>query len=373
MNFLKVCIRCLTIVLGVTPVVGICYLSLVLFTKLLPVLQVWLTKLIVDSLASNLPNSFLIVVKLTGIYTLSLLINAGIQPVQQFLAAWLENNAVAEIDRRLMHVGFSLVDLSYIESFNFQDELRLSEEAAFYAPRLFVQFEQGIGTLVTLSGFLLLLVQVHPLMPLVLVVSSLPHIFTEQKLNQLKYEIMVDRSNAARQMDYYTRVMTETSSAKEVRAFGLDQFFLKLFQVQANEALIEISKLRIKQMFLSIVFSSVYALTLSGCFWYLVLQVTLGKLTIGDIALYFNIIWQAQSLLLGIPTSLGFFYETYIHLNGLFSLFDGAKPSIILNKNGETSETSTTIQEGVSFRNVSFIYPENNKPVLENLSGAEKS
>ena len=122
----------------------------------------------------------------------------------------------------------------------------------------------------TLLGLLILLGQLHPLLPLALVVVSLPHLFAELHIGILQYQALQDQSRPAREMDYCARVTTEPAAAKEVRVFGLGDFFWQRFRERFAVALAEVNRIRLAGLRFSTVFSGLYALALAGGFWYVV-------------------------------------------------------------------------------------------------------
>lgn len=360
--------RGLALVMVAAPFTAGIYIILVIVMNILPVFQVLLMKLLVDRLAvgrgiathaENAP------VALALFYALTLVLPAGIQPIQQELSAWLEDRAVAEVDRRLMHAATRLVDLCKVERPAFQDELRLLQETVYYLPRLFPFLQDGFGSILTLSGILLLLARLHPLVPAVLIAVSVPHLLIARRFHRLVFQAMVKRSRAAREMDYCARIVTEPAAAKEVRAFGLGIFFLHRFRERFDMALSEVRRLRLRELRLSAAFGGLHAFALVGAFWYIVVEARAGRLTLGDIALYLSAVTQTESRVMSLTGSLGRLYETLLHLRPLFTFLDDAGPGIRLETIGKGRPAPTQIRFGIEFRQVHFRYPESTQEVLK--------
>ncbi len=363
--------RGLALVMKAAPRIVAVYLALAFVLSLLPVLQVWLSKLVVDGLAiavGGASGSASAVIVLAVLYALTLVLPAGLEPIQRTLNIWLEDRAVAEVDRRLMVAGARLQDLVRIERPAFQDRLRLLQDAIYFLPRLFEFLQLGLGTALTLGGLLLLLARLHPLLPLVLAALSAPHLFSEKRLQDIKYEAMSRRSRAAREMNYCARITTEPAAAKEVRVFGLGSFFLRRFQARFETAFAEMRQVRLAHLRLSAAFTALHALALAGGFWYVATQASVGQLTLGDIALYLNVVIQTQSRLMNLAFWFGFQYEVLLHLRGLFAFLDQAKPAIALPPHGQGRQASTELQSGIEMRGVHFRYPESTLPVLEDVN-----
>src|SRR5262249_32280222 len=109
----------------------------VLFS-VVPVIQVWLMKQLIDLLSASLPlagshagtpdGSLLIL--LAVLYLLTLILPQGLQTVEVSLNAAIGERIVAEIDRRVMGAAARLVDLQRIEEPSFHDEVKLIQQCA---------------------------------------------------------------------------------------------------------------------------------------------------------------------------------------------------------------------------------------------------
>ncbi len=376
---LRLWARGLALVMKAAPRIFAIYLALLFVLSLLPIAQVWLSKLVVDALAvamggapgatsAAIGNGQSAAIALAFVYALTLVVSSGLEPIQRTLNIWLEDRAVAEVDRRLMDAGARLADLVRIERPTFQDQLRLIQDAAFFLPRLPALLQDGLGTALTLGGLLLLLARLHPGLPLVLAALSVPHLFSEQRLQKIKYEAMSRRSRAAREMNYCVRITTEPAAAKEVRVFGLGSFFLRRFRARFETAFAEMRQVRLAHLRMSAAFTALHALALAGGFWYVAVQAGAGQLTLGDIALYLSVVAQTQSRFMNLAFWFGFQYEVLLHLRGLFAFLDQAKPAIALPPHGQGRQAPTELQSGIEMRGVHFRYPESTLPVLEDVN-----
>ncbi len=363
--------RGLALVIVSAPLAGGTYLVLLAVLSLLPVLQVWLAKLLLDAIAAGASGDQEAVggaVTLAVVYALTLVVPAGLRPVHAALSSWLKDRSVVEVDRRLMQAGARLVDLYRIERPAFQNEVAMARRASQMALVL-LQLLQGImGAALTLVGLLILLGQLHPLVPLVLVVVSLPHLIAEGRISGLQYQAMKRQSRPAREMDYYARVTTEPTAAKEVRVFGLGDFFWQRFRERLEVALAEMNRIRLTGLRFSTVFSGLYALTLAGGFWYVVAQARAGQLTLGDIVLYLGAVQQAQSLTFNFTREIGWQHEVWLHLRTIFGFLDSAGPAITLAPKGQGHTAPASLHTGIELRQVGFRYPESTQTVLADVS-----
>ena len=169
-------------------------------------------------------------------------------------------------------------------------------------------------------------------------------------------------------MDYCAAVTTEPAAAKEVRVFGLGDFFLQRFRERRDAALAEMTRVRLVQLKMSTVFSGAYALVIAGGFWYVAVQAGAGHLTLGDLALYLGAVTQAQSSAQRISGWFGLLYGVLARLRALFDFLDQARPAIKLPPPEQGRAAPPALQTGVALRQVSFRYPESAQAVLADMS-----
>ena len=363
--------RGIALVILSAPLAGGTYLVLLAGLSLLPVLQVWLAKLLLDAVAAGAGGDQGAVggaVTLAVIYALTLVVPAGLRPVHAALSSWLQDRAMVEMDRRLMQAGARLVDLYRIERPAFHDEVAMARRGSLMAGVILRMLHQTVGTPLTLMGLLILLGQLHPLLPLALVLVSVPHLFAELRVGILQYQALQEQSRPAREMDYCARVTTEPTAAKEVRVFGLGDFFWQRFRERFAVALAEVNRIRLAGLRFSTVFSGLYALALAGGFWYVVAQAGAGQLTLGDIVLYLGAVQQAQGLTYYFMRGLAFQHEIWLHLRTIFGFLDSTGPAITLAPPGQGRPAPPAFLTGLELRQVGFRYPESTRSVLADVS-----
>ena len=348
------------------------YLAVAAVLVGLPVAQVWLVKVVVDRLAAatgangsiGLTDRAMVPALL---YALTLVLPALLEPIQWTLEGSLDNRAVGVVDRELMRAGERLPDTVRIERPAFHDELRLVQQATLELPRLFPFLYRGIGTALTVVGLLLLLASLHPLLPVLLAAAAIPHLAAERRQQDLVFQAMQDHSRPAREMDYYVGVATEPASAKEVRVFGLGDFFLGQFHDRHVKARTEMTALRLRHLRVALLFGALNGATLAGGLWYVAARAEAGTLTAGDVALYLNAIIQIQAILFGTAIWFGGVYGMLPHLRGLFRFQDEAGPGIAVAAPGAGHPVPASPVSGIALHDVAFAYPETTDPVLRDV------
>src|SRR5713226_6425866 len=333
---LRIYWRGLHLLVASAPLPAVAYSALLVLWSLVPVMQVWLMKWLIDLLSALLPlagrhTGMLdgrLLIMLAVLYLLTLGLPGGLQPIQDGLAATIKERAVAEVDRRIMLASARLVDLQRIEAPSFHDEVKLIRQCSYEVPQMLGMLSIGPGTILTLGGLLLLLAQIHPVLPLALLLVGIPYLRARRRLEEEKYRSMADYSRVAREMEYYTRLALEPTVAHEVRVFGLGDFFLQRFRERRGKAMAEGQRLRLREFVQTLAFSAITVLVLAGAFSYTVLQASAGHLQVGDIALYLGAVGQAQDRVMGLGNWSGHLSRLQLHLRSLFNFLDGARPAI---------------------------------------------
>lgn len=375
---LRVYWRGLQLLMASAPLPASAYLALIVLWSLVPVAQVWLLKRLVDVLSTPLPiagglagaqDGELLIV-LAVLYLLTLLIPAGLQSLYDNLEAIIKERVVVEGDRRIMQASARLVDLQRIEAPSFQDEVELIRQSSYEVPQMLGMLSLGPGTLLTLGGLLLLLGQIHPVLPLLLLLVGIPSVRAQRRLETEKYRSLANSSRVAREMEYYTHLVLEPAVAHEVRVFGLGDFLRQRYRERRERVMAEVQRLRWREFMQAQAYSSIMALVLAGAFSYTALQASAGHLQVGDIALYLGAVVQAQNRTLALGNFFASLHRVQLHLRGLFDFLDGARPAIALPRDEQGAPAPARFEEGIELRGIHFQYPGGSRdaPVLQGMS-----
>ena len=378
LDSLRIYWRGLHLLVASAPLPTAAFLALLVLFSLVPVAQVWLLKWLVDVLsaplsiaggrAGVLDGELLIV--LAALYLLTLVIPAGLQPLHDNLEAIIRERVIVEVDRRVMQASARLVDLQRVEAASFHDEVKLIRQSSYEVPQMLGMLSLGPGTMLTLGGLLLLLGQIHPVLPLLLLLVGIPYQRARRSMEVEKYRSLVETSRVAREMEYYTRLALEPTVAHEVRVFGLGDFLLQRYRLRRERMMAEVQRLRLREFVQALAYSVVTALVLAGAFSYTALQASAGHLQVGDIALYLGAVVQAQQRALVLGNFFANLHRERLHLRGLFDFLDGAQPAIALPPQGQGILAPTRFKEGVELRDVHFHYPggDQDAPVLQGVN-----
>jgi ATP-binding cassette, subfamily B, bacterial len=357
--------RGLHLLVASAPLPAATYLALLVLFSSVPVMQVWLLKRLVDVLSAPLHlaggqdgmfDSGLLIV-LAALYLLTIVIPGGLQPLYDNLEAITKERVIIQVDRRIMQASARLVDLGRVEAPSFHDEVKLIRQSSYEVPQMLGMLSLGPGTMLTLGGLLLLLGQIHPVLPLLLLLVGIPNLRAQRRIEAEKYRSLAENSRVAREMEYYTRLALEPTVAHEVRVFGLGDLLLQRYRLRRDRMIAQVQRLRLREFGQALAYSGITTLVLAGAFSYTALQASAGHLQVGDIALYLGAVVQAQQRALALGNFFANLHRLQLHLRGLFDFLDGAQPTISLPPQGQGILASARFTKGVELREVHFHYP----------------
>jgi ATP-binding cassette subfamily B protein len=352
------------------PVGFIGVIAVQLFSGSLPIATAWITKSLFDILgqalqgetASDLPQQIVIL----------LAIQAGLTIAGQLVSS-LERFLNSELSRRLMLKTQALIygkigtleGLAYFEDPKFHDMIRLATRGAQMGP---LQMLNGLTSmaqgLVTLLSFLGVLLVFNPLLAVIVLLVSVPQLYTQLKIGRRRFRLAFMNSPKERRAVYLGTLLSEDMFAKEVRLFGLSRYFLDQFiqlyrEIQQAQREQEVREIR-WQLFLSIMSS----LVASGAFIMVVLQAFARHITLGDVTLYTNALSSVQRAMERIIYAFAGLNENVLFYAQFKDLM--ALPSTL--KVAENPVPIPTLRHGIELRNVSFRYSEQLPYVLRDVN-----
>jgi ATP-binding cassette, subfamily B, bacterial len=343
---------------------------LVSIQGILPLASIYLAKLIIDTVTTNLNSP-----DKTAIFrqVLPLLILAAVVTVITTLCQSLTelvNTAhaqqVTDYMQGIIHDKSIEADLEYYENAEYHDALQRAQQEAPYRPPQILNRLAEIGrngiSLVAMIGLLLML---HWSIIGVLFVAAIPTVLVRIRYSRVMYRWQRRRTELERQSSYLGWMITGDMFAKEIRLFGLGSFFSKQYlqiRKQLYQEKLTISIGRSLAFFLA---QSVAGILIFVIFAYIIYQTIQGVLLLGDLVLYFQALQRGQTNLKSLLTSVSGLYEDNLFLANLYEFLD-LKPKIVESANPKL--IPQPIQKGIVFENVSFNYSESSREALKNIN-----
>ena len=345
-------------------------LLLVVVQGLLPLVTIYLAKLIIDTVTRNLQSSdpaevFAQVLPLIIIAGAATIINSLGQSLNE-LVNTAHSQKVTDYMQGIIHAKSIEADLEYYENAKYHDALqRAQQEAPYRPPQILNRLAQLGQNAISLVAMLGLLVSLHWGIIGILLVASLPAVLVRTKFSRIMYSWQRKRTHLERQSMYLGWMLTNEQFAKEIRLFDLGSWFSEEYR-QIRETIyrekLGITSKRSLAFFLSQAFAGIIVFTV---FAYMIYQTVQGVLLLGDLVLYYQALQKGQNNLRLTFSSVSGLYEDNLFLANLYEFLD-LKPRISDPKNPKPIPMK--MQRGIKFRNVNFSYADSARQALKNIN-----
>jgi len=325
----------------------------------LPVLTVFLTRRLVDSLVAVMPYDG-DVTRLQPVITtilfmaLALLAGEGLRIGGRHLRNTLAEQ-VQDWMNTLVHQQAIALDLQFYESPDYYDQLHRASIDAINRPMALLEtlgaLLQNTITLMAMAGVLLLFAW---WMPLVLLLGTLPALVvalrTALRFHQWRLKSTVDQ----RRLGQYHYLIATDRAAAEVRLFDLGTYFADAYrhlrgQLRAERLALSRQE-TVAQLLAGLWGLLTLVLLLGWVFW----QALLGLFSLGSLAMFYGAMNQGQRLMHNLLDNVGEIYRNLLFLDDLFT-FLALRPQVVDPPQPVTIPAG--LHHAVALTGVSFHYP----------------
>jgi len=357
----------LAMVWAISPGLTATSLFLRLVRALVPVVSLYVGKLIIDDVVHlvqmpSRPTSLddwlqsglltylgLLLLAELGLAVLSDVLRRVVALTESLLAEQVTNGSSV----RLMEHAATL-DLEDFEDAEFQDQLERARRQTSGRLTLMGQLFGQAQEAITVASLIVGLVVYAPLLILLLALALVPAFLTEAHFNARTYTLDFGRTPERRELDYVRQTAASVETAKEVKIFGLHGFLIEHYKRLAGEFYEANRALATKRALWGSVFTAVGTIGYYAAYAYIVWRTLHGDFTIGDLTFlsgsFLRLRTLLESLLFGFSSVAG----QALYLNDLFSFFS-TRPEILSPANARPFPHP--IRDGFVFEDVGFIYP----------------
>jgi ATP-binding cassette subfamily B protein len=341
---------------------------LIVLESLPPLASLYLMKLILDQVTAGLTGG----AALSTEAVLPLIVLAGVVAlvetvlrIGQTLVSEHQAEVVIDHLQNRLHAKAVTLDLEHYEDPRYYDLLYLAQMQALSRPLTMLNRLLQVGrsglSLLLLAG---LLVSLYWWVALVLLVAAVPGVLVRLHYGQRLYQWQQARTATERLAQYFNYLLSDAAFAKENRLFATGSIFRGRYQ--AARAQLRQEKLRIASRRSLAEAAAQVSTIVAGfsLFGVVVNEALSGRISIGDVVMYFQAFRLAQGYLTAILGSTTALYE-----DGLFL----SRVRAVLALESKVAEPATPqpmpqpIQHGIIFEGVSFRYPNREHDVLTDI------
>ena len=336
----------------------------------LPLLSLYLTKLIVDAvvavpLAPDRKAAFGHVILLLAMAGGVALLSAIAGSVAG-LVTEAQGQAVTDHISELVHAKSVAVDLAHYETPEYYDTLhRAQSEAPFRSVSIvkgLAQLGQNGICLLAISGLLLSL---HWMIAVILVVAVLPGILVRLKYSKKLYHWQRKRTPADRLSLYFHWLLTGDIHAKEIRLFGLGPLFIQRFSHLRQEFRRERWAIARTRAFAELATQAGAAAAVFASYSFITWRTVQGAITVGALVMYFQAFQRGQGFLRELLSSLAQLYEDRLFLTDFYRFLD-LETKIV--EPVTPKPLPRPLRQGIEFSQVTFQYPSTPRKALDGIN-----
>ena len=347
---------------------------LLLLQGTIPLLSLYLIKLIVDSVAAGSAaaaapqsaqpdfGSILLLISLAAALALLAAVCRSAGSVVNEAQVGMVSDHVQD----MLHAKSVQVDLEYYENSGYYDALhRAQQEAPFRPARIVSGLAQLVQSSISLLAVLGLLISLSWGIAAVLLAAAIPGVFIRLKYADQLYQWQRGATARERKALYLHWLLTGDGHAKEVRLFDLGGLLMDRYHDLRRELREERLGIAYRRSVADLLAQCCMVLALFGSFAYIANRAFQGSITLGDLVMYFGAFQQGQGFMQSLLLSLSSLYEDNLFLTSLYEFLD-LEPKVEEPSNPRT--VPAEMKQGITFEHVSFCYPGSRATVLDDIS-----
>ena len=248
------------------------------------------------------------------------------------------------------------VDIASFDRPEFYEKLENATREAGHRPIQIISAQFNVFcTIISMISFVVILWGVSPWAPFVITLLALPGAIISFVYRKKSFSYMRMRSKDRRQLAYYSDVLTNKDLAKEVRMFGLSDFFTDKYNNTFKKYFAGLKKLFVGEGSWNIAFAIVSTVVNCGLFLYIAQGVASGTSQVGDYSLFTGALNSISSGVRTIVATTATIYEGTLFIDNLISFIN--EPQTLVPSVDEPVKPERHVAHKIEFCDVSFRYP----------------
>lgn len=341
------------------------FLSLV--SSFIPLALIWYIKKLIDAVtvavgdagAENTRTVLLMILAIAIIYFLDEAAQSFGNLVRRKQAYHLESYMY-----RLIHKKSVSLDLKHFENPDYYDHLTRAAREAPFRPASIVNnivyiLRAGIS-LILMAG---LLATLNWWLVVILIVANIPGIWFRVHYSDVLYNFRRELTPVARKAAYFNWLLTGDRPSRELRLFGLGDFFSSLFRHNFDMQKKEELEIVRKRSLIELVSGVFKAAAVLATLYYIVMKTISSDIGLGDLAMFLLAFRMGMTYIKQILSATAGLYEDSLFINDVFD-FLNLKESIVVVPPVVDVDT---FRSAIRIENLYFRYPTTDNDVLKGI------
>jgi ATP-binding cassette subfamily B protein len=331
-----------------------------------PLLLIWFIKQLIDEITAAVSsggpadNIIPMIIVVVVIYLLD--------EIATDFGTYVRRNQSVRLEEHmygLLHAKSVRLDLINFEHPGYYDCLSRAVSEAPWRPNSIldnlISMFRGIISLVLMAGLLLTL---HWGVAVLLVAVNIPGIWLRLHYADILYNFHKKQTPESRKSAYFNWLLTGDRPSREIRLFGLGNYFITLFKRSYNIQKGEELKIIRKRTLIEVVTDFLKALSFLALLLIVARQTTDGRLSLGQMAMFLLAFRQGMTYIKDVFSSIGGLYEDGLFIGDTFEFLNLKESVKAITPVAHTDE----LRSEITAEELSFTYPGNTHPTLNNLS-----
>jgi ATP-binding cassette subfamily B protein len=265
---------------------------------------------------------------------------------------------------RLMEHAATL-DLEDFEDADLQDKLDRARRQTMGRMNLLSQLFGQAQDMITVISFAVGLLAYAPWLMLLLAIALIPAFVGESHFNALNYALNFQWTPERRQLEYLRQMGASVETAKEVKIFNLNRYFIERFRFLSDNFYAGNRLLARKRALWGTVLAALGTLGYYIAYAYIAWRTVRGDFSIGDLTFLAGSFRRLRQLLESLLSGFSQVASQALYLDDLYSFFEIAAD---IRSKPDALPVPAPIRDGFVFDNVGFRYEGAERWALRGLS-----
>lgn len=320
---------------------------------LLPAGIASIAKVIVDTLAAGAGptlNLWLLVAAELLLVTLSVGLGHVLDLTRTYLGEHVQHVLRMEVNEHAAHL-----DLAFFEQPENHDTLEKARRELGYRPVLLTMAVLGgFQNLVTISGFVAIVLAFQPFLLLALVIAAIPVLLVAQQSSLLTFRTYDFLTPEGRRAAYVDELLTQEGAAKELRLFGLSRRLLNQSRAYTQHVL-DVRLNTARHNLMRFAWADLFSVAMQYvALAFVVYRTATGSISLGDFTLLIAALAAVRQNLTQVVSNFGDVLEHALLLTDL-DRFLAVRPVIVAP--ADPLPAPVTVHRSLRFEHASFTYP----------------
>ena len=338
-----------------------------LTTSVISLVGVYLTKLIIDEITgqNRLEVLAFIVVSAALVILLCNIVGSNASAKVWYRIVMLRLKLVLQRGRKLMGMDYQMTEnpdvMDKLARSNKAASDRISKSGCAVSEIMGSLFHFVPNLLLTVAGYILILLQVSPLLICFVAFTVVLQYYCSQRINKIYLELEKQYAALERRREYYEEQMEDAVFSKEIRIYRLSRLLMKKYDRLWSEIARQfiggekrVVPIRVFDVFINLIR---YGAVSAFLYW----QVTERGMSVGDFSLYLTTVIAFSNTMVSMIQKITDLDRFSVLLEDFYVFLD-------IPENSGGGALPAGEPQPIVLDRVTFTYPGSEKPVLRELS-----